>query len=72
MGSAPAATSEVREGKRSLWLSLLAARRVELGAAALWLALAAGLALITSRVVDWYVMTDELLYERLAISVAHQ
>jgi hypothetical protein len=26
---------------------------------------------ITSRVVDWYVMTDELLYERLAISIAH-
>ena len=37
--------------------------------AALWLALAAGLAILTTRVVDWYVMTDELLYERLAISV---
>jgi hypothetical protein len=46
------------------------AARVELGAAALWLALAAGLAAMTSRVVDWYVMTDELLYERLAISIA--
>jgi hypothetical protein len=45
------------------------AARVELGAAGLWFALAAGLAAMTSRVVDWYVMTDELLYERLAISI---
>lgn len=37
---------------------------------ALWVALAAGLAAITGRVGDWFVMTDELLYERLAISVA--
>jgi hypothetical protein len=37
--------------------------------AALWLALAAGLGVLTTRVVDWYVMTDELLYERLALSV---
>jgi hypothetical protein len=35
----------------------------------LWLAMGAGLALLTSRVADWFVMTDELLYERLAISV---
>jgi len=63
----PAATSEIGEGKRSL---LTALWRNALGAAALWLALAAGLAAITSRVVDWYVMTDELLYERLAISIA--
>ena len=35
----------------------------------LWLALGAGLAAITSRVADWFVMTDELLYERLALSV---
>ena len=34
-----------------------------------WLALGAGLAALTSRVADWLVMTDELLYERLAISV---
>src|SRR5438045_5749413 len=38
--------------------------------AALWLVLAGGLALLTSQVADWYVMTDELLYERLAISIA--
>jgi hypothetical protein len=50
--------------------SVLASRRDELGAAALWLALAACLAVLTTSVVDWYVMTDELLYERLAISIA--
>jgi hypothetical protein len=36
---------------------------------ALWLTLGVGLAIITTQVVDWYVMTDELLYERLAISI---
>ena len=36
---------------------------------ALWLAFAALVAVLTSRVADWFVMTDELLYERLAISV---
>jgi hypothetical protein len=35
----------------------------------LWLGLGAGLAALTSRVADWLVMTDELLYERLALSV---
>ncbi|HWJ33321.1 MAG TPA: glycosyltransferase family 39 protein [Gaiellaceae bacterium] len=35
---------------------------------ALWLVCAAILAVITSRVADWFVMTDELLYERLALS----
>ena len=35
-----------------------------------WLALGAILAAVTSRVADWFVMTDELLYERLAISIA--
>ena len=38
--------------------------------AALWLSLAGGLAAITSQIHDWYVMTDELFYERLGISVA--
>ena len=37
----------------------------------LWLASAAGLSLVTTRVRDWYVMTDELRHERLAISIAH-
>ena len=36
---------------------------------ALWLVFGAALATITTRVADWFVMTDELLYERLAISV---
>jgi hypothetical protein len=30
----------------------------------LWLALAVALAALTSKVADWFVMTDELLYER--------
>jgi hypothetical protein len=38
--------------------------------ALLWLALGGALAILTTRVADWYVMTDELLYERLAISVS--
>jgi Dolichyl-phosphate-mannose-protein mannosyltransferase len=37
--------------------------------AALWLALGGVLAILTTQVADWYVMTDELLYERLAISI---
>jgi len=37
---------------------------------ALWLACGAVLSAFTSRVTDWFVMTDELLYERLALSVA--
>jgi hypothetical protein len=50
---------------------LAVAVRVEVPVIALWLALGAGFAVITSRVVDWYVMTDELLYERLALSIGH-
>jgi hypothetical protein len=34
-----------------------------------WAAAATALAIPARRVVDWYVMTDELLYERLAFSV---
>ena len=36
---------------------------------ALWLGAAAVFATATSRVADWFVMTDELLYERLALSI---
>ena len=36
----------------------------------LWLGLGFALSLITRRVADWFVMTDELLYERLALSIA--
>jgi hypothetical protein len=41
-----------------------------LAALGLWLAAGGVLALATTRVADWFVMTDELLYERLGISVA--
>ena len=37
----------------------------------LWCALSVGLAVVTTRVRDWYSMPNELLYERRAISVAH-
>src|SRR5436305_9613024 len=36
---------------------------------ALWLVCAAIVGAVTGRVADWFVMTDELLYERLALSV---
>jgi hypothetical protein len=36
---------------------------------ALWLAIAGALSEVTKRVSDWFVMTDELLYERLALSI---
>ena len=46
-------------------------RRPELAALlGLWLGAAIALQALTTRVADWFVMTDELLYERLAISVA--
>jgi hypothetical protein len=59
-------TGRGREGRRALPTLV---RRDEVWIAALWLAFASGLAVVTSRIVDWYVMTDELLYERLAISI---
>src|SRR4051794_3216467 len=36
---------------------------------AAWLVSGVALAAVTTRVADWFVMTDELLYERLAISI---
>jgi hypothetical protein len=36
----------------------------------LWLAAGAGLSAVTGRVRDWFDMTDELRYERLAMSIA--
>ena len=48
---------------RRLWARPL------LAIVALWLVLAGGLAAATAQVKDWYVMTDELLYERLALSI---
>ena len=47
-----------------------AVARLELPLLALWVGLALVLSSLTTRVVDWFVMTDELLYERLAISVS--
>jgi hypothetical protein len=47
-----------------------AAARVELPLVALWLGLGWALSELTTRVVDWFVMTDELLYERLGLSAA--
>jgi hypothetical protein len=46
-----------------------AVSRLELPLLALWVGLALVLSALTTRVVDWVVMTDELFYERLAISV---
>ncbi len=45
--------------------------RLGLPLLALWLGLGWALSRLTTRVMDWFVMTDELLYERLGISVAH-
>lgn len=39
-------------------------------AVGLWLVSALTLSQVTGRVTDWFVMTDELVYERLAISIA--
>ena len=64
------ATRGVRWRRGLAVTSLLAmTQRIELPLVALWLVLAGGLAALTSQVADWYVMTDELLYERLAISI---
>jgi hypothetical protein len=68
----PPTTTGLQERKRFRSASLSeVARRADVRMAVLWLALGAGLAVLTTRVVDWYIMTDELLYERLAISVGH-
>jgi hypothetical protein len=45
-----------------------AATRV-LAIGVLWLGSGFALSLITRRIADWFVMTDELLYERLALSI---
>jgi hypothetical protein len=57
-----------RRARRLAWSALV---RLELPLLAIWVGAGIGLASITGRVADWFVMTDELLYERLAISVAH-
>jgi hypothetical protein len=60
-------TERLGRGRRAARLVV----RLELPLIVLWLGLGWGLSAITTRIVDWLVMTDELLYERLAISVAH-
>jgi hypothetical protein len=67
----PTAARELPQRDGVIAGAITRVRRIELPLVALWLALAGGLAILTSRVVDWYVMTDELLYERLAISIAN-
>ena len=69
---APPAARELPQHGGAIAASITAAaRRIDLPLVALWFALASGLAILTSQVADWYVMTDELLYERLAISIAN-
>jgi hypothetical protein len=66
-----AADTGARErGRRAARLALRVALLLKLPLIALWLALGSALAAIVGRVTDWFVMTDELLYERLAIGVA--
>jgi hypothetical protein len=48
---------------RRLWWPVL-------GIVGVWVATSVALSQITGRVTDWYVMTDELRYERLAVSIA--
>ncbi len=59
-------------GRLRQLLSRIAALKLlglELPLLALWFALGTVLALIAGRVADWNDMTDELVWERLAISV---
>jgi hypothetical protein len=62
--------SETAVARSSTRSRLAALPLVEVSVVAVWLGAAFGLAAVTARVVDWFVMTDELYYERLAISVA--
>ena len=48
---------------------LAALARVWVPLLGLWAVLATGLSILTTKIVNWYLMTDELFYERLAISV---
>ena len=50
--TAPPARTRARENRSSLWQSVPAAYRDELGVAGLWLVLGVGLAMLTSSVVD--------------------
>ncbi len=67
-----ALTRDVGEGSPTFFRRALAGiASIPVPLVALWVLAGVGLAAVTTRVTDWFVMTDELLYERLAISVAH-
>lgn len=70
MGQSEAATTPGRGRPFARSIGAAALRAEAPAVLALWLGLGFGLSRLTSRVVDWFLMTDELLYERLAISVA--
>lgn len=67
MAPAPALPLPGRRFPALVWAAI--ARHPASIAVALWVAAAAGLSALSGRVTDWYDMTDELVYERLAISV---
>ena len=56
---------------RPLKRTLVLVDRLGVPLVIIWLALGWALSRLSTRVLDWYVMTDELLYERLALSVVH-
>src|SRR5262245_23859994 len=58
-----------RDWGRLLRLAQRSVLGLELGLLALWLVLASILAVVTAQVADWNAMTDELVYERLAIAI---
>ena len=59
-----------RRALRRVGLDSITLRNPAFVLPAVWVVLAAGLASATGRVGDWFVMTDELVYERLAINSA--
>ena len=60
--------AEPRRTRRRVGLESITLRNPALVMPAVWVVLATGLASVTGRVGDWFVMTDELVYERLAIN----
>ena len=65
----PTVTERLRRRQRVVRVAFGLVTRFELPVVALWVGLSFGLSALATRVVDWFVMTDELLYERLGISV---
>ena len=58
------------EARRSSLAASVSLRNPAFVLPAFWVVLGAGLSSITGRVGDWFVMTDELVYERFAINSA--